>query len=282
MQSTVHFSKIKEEIIINLKKAKREIKVAIAWLTDEDLIRVLTQRREAGLDVQIAISDSKENFKNINKFKEYLRFQGKLFITTKPFLHHKFCIIDDSIIINGSYNWSYPARKNEENIIVMLLHEESKPDKDFLTRFVVKHKYLCDKCSSLIQDMTSLSAFKSQIKDTALILSEIDEYEVNLRQEFENDVRISFDKAVAARIPISHLLLERMKSDGGGVEFVKRILHDEISSGDMKSGFKKLEEQIPPRIELSLEYLVSRSKYEMLFTPEEVRFCKNLMKKYDL
>ncbi len=37
MQVTVFFNKIKDEIISNLKKAKKEIKVAVAWLTDEDI-----------------------------------------------------------------------------------------------------------------------------------------------------------------------------------------------------------------------------------------------------
>lgn len=279
MQAEVVFSKIKEEIIGNLRKANKEIRVAVAWLTDEDIIRVLTQRKEAGIDVKIAISDSKENFKSTSKYKDFLRFQGKLFISTTQFLHHKFCIIDESIIINGSYNWSYPARTNEENIIVLTLDKE---DSKFLKQFIVKHDYLCNKCSIQVPDIKTLNTFKDGSKDRALILAEFDEAEIRLREEFENNVKISFDKSIAAKIQVSHLLLERMKSDGGGVEFVKRILHDEITSGDMKSGFKKLEEAIPHRVDLSLEYLVSRPKYESLFRQEEVQFCKNLMKKYNL
>ena len=42
------------------------------------------------------------------------------------------------------------------------------------------------------------------------------------------------------KIPISQMIIERISLDGGGVEFIKRILHDEISSSEMKSGFKKL------------------------------------------
>ena len=57
MQSTVFFSTIKAEIISNLTKATKEIKVAVAWLIDEDIIRVLTQRKKAGIEVKIAISN---------------------------------------------------------------------------------------------------------------------------------------------------------------------------------------------------------------------------------
>jgi hypothetical protein len=95
-------------------------------------------------------------------------------------------------------------------------------------------------------------------------------------------VKKSFHIAESIKITISPSLFERMESDGGGVEFIKRIIHDEITTGDMKSGFKKLEEQIPNRVDLSLEYLVSRPKYESLFTKQEVEFCKKLMTKYNL
>ncbi|MFB9864306.1 phospholipase D-like domain-containing protein [Rufibacter immobilis] len=282
MDVTVHFSNIKEVIISNLRIASKEIKVAVAWLTDEDIIRVLTQRQEAGINIKIAISDSKENFKSTNKFKDYLRLQGQLFISIQPFLHHKFCVIDEDVIINGSYNWSYPARSNEENILIIKLEEGKKEDMDLLKRFNVKHSYICNRCSVNISDYNDLNRFISSSKDNALALSELDEHEIILREAFENDVRSSFDKAIALKIPISQLMLNRMKADGGGVEFVKRIIRDEIASGDMKSGFKKLEEQIPHRVDLSLEYLVSRPKYKSLFTKDEIVFCERLMVKYGL
>lgn len=282
MQSTVHFSNIKHEIIVNLKKATREIKVAIAWLTDEDIIRTLTQKAEGGLAVQIVMSESKENFRVTSKFKDFLRFGGKLHIAAPKFLHHKFCIIDGNTIINGSYNWTYFARGNDENILVITLDSNIQADNKLLTAFEAKHKFFCEKASTHINDIIDLNRFKEQGKVAAVILSQIDEEEIKLRQELEDGVKKSFDEALRIGIPISTLLLERMKSDGGGVEFIKRILYDEMTSGDMKSGFKKLEEPIPHRVDLSLEYLASRPKYEKLFTKEEVEFCKKLMLKYSL
>lgn len=128
----------------------------------------------------------------------------------------------------------------------------------------------------------SLNDFKEFGKEATIILAQLDEAEIKLRQDLEDDVKKSFDEAIAIHIPISTLLLDRMKLDGGGVEFIKRILHDEIISGDMKSGFKKLEEPIPHRVDLSLEFLASRPKYETLFLKKEVEFCKKLMTKYNL
>lgn len=113
MLSVVHFSDIKIEIIGQLKKASRTIKVAIAWLTDEDIIRTLTQIAEIGMSVTVVMSESKENFRNVSKWKAFLRHNGKLHIATPKFLHHKFCIIDNTTILNGSYNWTYFAQSNE-------------------------------------------------------------------------------------------------------------------------------------------------------------------------
>ena len=281
MKVTVHFQNIKDEIISNLKKANKEIKVAVAWLTDEDIMRIIGQRSAAGIIVKLIISDSKENFKNSNKLKELIRNKSQLFIVSPKFLHHKFCIIDDCIIINGSYNWTYYAQRNEENVMILELDKTRNEDEAILLKFNTKFKFYCEKASIEVNDPKTLNNFKELGKEVT-ILANIDEEEINLRQDLEEDVKKSFDVANSINIPISSHLLDRMKLDGGGVEFIKRILHDEISSGVMKSGFKKLEEPIPHRVDLSLEYLVSRPKYERLFSNEEIEFCKKQMRKYNL
>lgn len=282
MKSVVHFSNIRNEIIGQLKKATREIKVAIAWLTDEDIIRTLTQQAERGLNVTVVMSESKENFRNIAKWKDFLRHGGKLHIASPKFLHHKFCIIDNKTIINGSYNWTYFAHSNDENILVIALDTTIQEDNKLLIAFEAKYKFFCEKGSQQINDVSDLNQFKEQGKVAAVILAQLDEEEIRLRQELEEDVKKSFDEALRIGIPISTLLLDRMKLDGGGVEFIKRILHDEMTSGEMKSGFRKLEEPIPHRVDLSLEYLASRPKYQKLFSNKEVEFCKKLMEKYNL
>jgi len=82
-------------------------------------VRELYHKAQSGTTVKIAISDAKENFVNIEPYSKLLSAGAQLFVGSRAFLHHKFCIIDDQILINGSYNWSYPARYNEENILVL-------------------------------------------------------------------------------------------------------------------------------------------------------------------
>jgi hypothetical protein len=287
MQTNVIFNikkeeTIQKEIINLLKKAESSISLAVAWLTDEDILRVLAQRAEAGVVVRIVICNSKENFKNTYKFKDFLKFHGKLFVTTEPFMHHKFCIIDNIIVINGSYNWSYTARTNEENILV-LVSQNSTEDLQLLKKFNVKYNFLLDRCSVPIVGIETLNDFKDNAPSMATLISGMDEFEIQKRKEFENAVHLSIEQARNAGIKLNFSgLIERMQRDGGGVNFVKRLLHDEIQTHEMKSGFRKLEEQDPPRIELSLEYLVANPIFQDLFTPEEVGFCINLMKQYNI
>lgn len=282
MHTSVFFTNIKKEIITNLRKANSDIKVAVAWLTDEDIIRELRLKSEHGINVQIVISNAKENFKNTSKFKDFIRNRGKLYVAIQKFMHNKFCIIDDEIIINGSYNWTYYACSSEENIMVISIDKNIKEDIDLLNKFNAKYNYFCNKISTLITNSDDLQVLKDKGKEESIIFSVLDEAEINLRQDLEDDVKKSLNEAISIGIPISQILLDRMKFDGGGVDFIKRILNDEIQSGDMKSGFKKLEIPEPHRVDLSLEFLVSREKYQTLFSSEEVQFCKKLMIKYNL
>jgi phosphatidylserine/phosphatidylglycerophosphate/cardiolipin synthase-like enzyme len=186
VQVSVYFQKIKEEILSSLKNANKEIKVAVAWLTDEDIIRMLGQRSIAGVSVKIIISDSKENFKNLNKLKELIRNKSELFIVSPKFLHHKFCIIDDAKIINGSYNWTYYAQSNEENILIISIDKKQHDDEALLNKFNTKFKFYCEKASTQVLETKTLNDFKEFGKE-ATIFANLDEEEIKLRYELEED-----------------------------------------------------------------------------------------------
>ena len=54
-------------------------------------------------------------------FQKFIDNGGEFYFsdTDNP-MHNKFCIIDDKILINGSYNWTYFAEsKNSENILII-------------------------------------------------------------------------------------------------------------------------------------------------------------------
>lgn len=282
MVATVIFKEIKSEILRQLKKAEQSIKVVVAWLTDEDIIRVLSQQQENGITVQIVICDSKENFKKNHQFKNLLRYGGGLGVSQEPFMHHKFCLIDDKVILNGSYNWSYPAQRNNENLMVLRPDAAIREDKLVLLQFQAEFGKLYKNASPIV-NLNNLDAYKQQAKNLPLLQSDLELWEITLRQQFEDAVQRSMEISKEIGIQLYYTyILERIKSDGGGVFFAKRLICEEMQTGEMKPGFKKLEEHFPPRVDLSIEYLVSRPEYEQLFTENEKAFCLQLMRKYGL
>ena len=57
----------------------------------------------------------------IKHFQKFISNGGKLYFSSKNnTMHNKFCIIDNKLLINGSYNWTYYAEyKNKENVMLI-------------------------------------------------------------------------------------------------------------------------------------------------------------------
>lgn len=61
-------------------------------------------------------------------------------------MHHKFCVIDNQIVIHGSYNWSTSAEmKNNEDITI------TYGDLDLATTFSIRFKELLRKSKPFIK-----------------------------------------------------------------------------------------------------------------------------------
>jgi len=110
---SVHFSGIRNKIIETLETADSEILIAVAWFTDETIISKVQKCIERGVQVSIIFFDDKINDKNL--FQQ-LYLKGANIRSSKKLMHNKFCIVDKNTIINGSYNWTYNASTNNENI----------------------------------------------------------------------------------------------------------------------------------------------------------------------
>ena len=117
MEQHVYFKNIREEIINLLESAQNEILIAVAWFTDTKIIDVLYKARRRGVIIQILFYDDKVNNKNLF---EQLYYNLVDIRVSKKLMHNKFCIIDNRIIINGSYNWTFNASSNHENIQVSI------------------------------------------------------------------------------------------------------------------------------------------------------------------
>ena len=117
-----YFNNIRSEIIPRLKSAKDNVNIAMAWFTSSELFQELLNCLSRKVKVELVLLDHPTNFMehapDFNRFIE----AGGIFRLSKPengLMHHKFCIIDNEILITGSYNWTYNAENwNIENIVI--------------------------------------------------------------------------------------------------------------------------------------------------------------------
>lgn len=117
-----HFKQIENQLLEQLNSAEVSINVAMAWFTNKRLAEKLVEKKDQGLDVEVVIYDDSTNAKyavdlpGIRVKKVKGSKGGKM--------HDKFCVIDNQVVLNGSYNWSESAEhRNDENVSV---HKDPK------------------------------------------------------------------------------------------------------------------------------------------------------------
>lgn len=116
----VHFSGILRYLQNELTLASKSIKVAVSWFTNYALFKQIKEIALKGISVQLIINnDSVNNGGYCLNFNELIEAGVRISLVEYPHLiHHKFCIIDDRTVINGSYNWTRFSENNYENVMI--------------------------------------------------------------------------------------------------------------------------------------------------------------------
>lgn len=138
MKQEVYFKNIQSKISELLDNAEFDVKIAVAWFTDEYLINKLKKLAKVGVNISIIIYEDRINKKDL--FEELYNLNCKIYLS-KKLMHNKFCVIDNDIVINGSYNWTYSAHSNSENITV------TYSNLVFTENFVEEFSKLSKKCN---------------------------------------------------------------------------------------------------------------------------------------
>ena len=113
-----HFKNIRQRILNEIASAQISVQVAVAWFTNAELFEMLCKKATQGVKVElIVINDYINNRFDGLKFEELITSGGDFyFAKIEEPMHHKFCIIDKQVLLNGSYNWTYYAEEiNREN-----------------------------------------------------------------------------------------------------------------------------------------------------------------------
>lgn len=129
------FDNIQTSLLEILDTAKSSIEIAVAWFTNAVLMECLINKLSQGVKVTLILNNDSINNNKLNvRYLETLITKGcKIhWINYPELMHQKFCVIDNVLVANGSYNWTYYAEcHNRENVtiidnasIVKAFHEE--------------------------------------------------------------------------------------------------------------------------------------------------------------
>ena len=151
-----------ESIIIEkIDNAKDFINIAMYTFTDREIAQSILKAKDRGVDVKIYLDRSQVNAKYtksryfINNGIKNIRISSNNYI-----MHNKFAVIDNEMVITGSYNWTASAgERNNENLLVI---DDKNIIKEYQNQFNIlwNNKYSLERYQELISK-TNISSSSS-------------------------------------------------------------------------------------------------------------------------
>ena len=124
------FENLEKQLIIEIEKARHSIFAAVAWFTNPKIMNTLIEKASEGVDI-IVLVDQGQNPCDTRSYDFVIRYVDLPFLvspclnlntsfgnTYKNLMHHKFCIIDNEVVVHGTYNWTTKAEYNDENLTI--------------------------------------------------------------------------------------------------------------------------------------------------------------------
>jgi hypothetical protein len=122
---TTYFSQkdnLQNVLLDNLNKAKHTVQVAVAWFTDVILFNKLLELQNKGVKIELIITKHQFNDQSRNDYSK-INQNGGIFIEIGGdynTMHHKFCIIDHRILLQGSFNWTRKANESNNETLILI------------------------------------------------------------------------------------------------------------------------------------------------------------------
>ena len=140
-----------KEIIKNINQAEAFINIAMYIFTDREIALPLAKARERGVKVRLYLDKDQVDYQYSQS--RFLVQNGiKTRISSNNYImHNKFAIIDNRLLITGSYNWTFSANnRNDENLMVI---DDPELIEIFQNQFVNlwTNKYSLEKTRQLYQ-----------------------------------------------------------------------------------------------------------------------------------
>lgn len=206
MQPRAFLDNIQAQIIEQLQKAKTHIQVAVAWLTDTEVIKVLHQKTSEGVKVEIILNNDDINKMRAFELGEMEKVGAKIYRYTNDqdgIMHHKFCIIDSQKLLIGSYNWTYNAStKNNESVMFF-----EGVNNDAINSFIETFKAMKEQMGEVTTTSLGFHTNTLRLKTEMLFLeTEIAQLETE-KADLESAI-IEFE--VLLKKAVGHLIIEKL------------------------------------------------------------------------
>ncbi len=110
---------VARRIVDILHNSRKSIRFAAFSFTDDDIGKAMVEAKRRGVEV-VGVVEARGVRNKGSEYRRLKRAGIPVFKDGNPYiLHDKYIIVDDSIVITGSYNFSRSARKrNDENVVI--------------------------------------------------------------------------------------------------------------------------------------------------------------------
>lgn len=107
-------------VVEQVSKAKKTIRVQAYGFTDVAIASALVAAKRRGVDVQIILDRSNRDRTKYTEATFFVHAEVLTLIDARhPIAHNKVVVIDDDLVITGSYNFTKHAQHNAENLILL-------------------------------------------------------------------------------------------------------------------------------------------------------------------
>lgn len=127
--------RVAEELISLIDKEQKSIKAAVYCLMHKGIADALIDAHKRGVDVEVIVDPysvkARSPLRRMHRAKlplfvwdppEVVRETkaGKMVKDRKPLMHDKFCVLGNSCVWTGSFNFTfYATKRNRENVVVL-------------------------------------------------------------------------------------------------------------------------------------------------------------------
>jgi len=117
-----HFSPgedCRRQLLDLLVTARETLDISVFTISDDRLSDAIVIAHKRGIHVRLITDNDKAHDQGSDIFKLIDRGINVRMDNTESHMHHKFAIVDKTILVNGSFNWTRSATDyNQENILV--------------------------------------------------------------------------------------------------------------------------------------------------------------------